>query len=945
MKKQILILLTVLMTVFLVIGLTACNKNPSTSNDGGNSSYDGGNSNTQTPVEPPKVEYTVTYDANGGKFADNQTTISQSVKEGSTLTAPNSPMRTASSFNGWATDKNGSTLWKFATDTVTSNITLYAIWGEQSATIISVDGASIDEKEMSVFMLVDNSTVSVSLSNKIVCSSDTVWKLYFDKLGQTEIPTKIAAGKSGKLNNGDNIFYLVVSSANGSQVNTYELTVHRRYQVPIKYYDSKGNLIETENTYTGYQYSVNYMPKIEGYTFNYWKDSSGKKTTEFTPYEPVYLYADCTVNTYTVALDVNGGNALDKTEYTVTYDKSFSFSTPTRTGYTFIGWFCGTTQVTNAKGESIADWTYTSDKTLSAGWQANRYSVTATVNNLSAGKVEVYANNSGLSSVDGKYDYDSKVTIKATTYSGYTFLGIYDKNGNKVNDNENLFYTTTLGDEEESYTAKWIKVTIESNLNTAGSVTSLNETYKAEEEVTVIATTNLGYTFVGWYNGKTELTKELSYTFKMPTENVTYTAKWIKVTIESDLNMAGSVTSLNETYKVGEGATVTATKNLGYTFMGWYNGETELTKALSYTFTMPAENITYTAKWKIAEEMNNFIFSSTATTCQITGVKDKTVKKIIVPEYTTFITKGAFSGCGSLTSITLPFVGDSVNKSTDFYQYPFGYIFGDDFYTGGVVVYQNYYGSSTSSATNDYYYIPKSLTSVTITGGNILYGAFSYCTSLTSITLSNSITSIGEYAFSSCTGLRSITLPDSVKSIGEYAFSGCSGLTSVMIPDSVTSIGREAFNYCTGLTSITIPNSVTSIGNEAFCGCTGLKNVIIPNSVTSIGYSVFYGCTDLTSITIPDSVTSIDGLAFYNCDSLTSVTIGNGVTKIDKDAFRGCNGLTSVYYHGTADEWNKIGFGPHNESLTNAAIYYYSGTKPTESGNYWHYEGGVATPW
>ena len=167
-------------------------------------------------------------------------------------------------------------------------------------------------------------------------------------------------------------------------------------------------------------------------------------------------------------------------------------------------------------------------------------------------------------------------------------------------------------------------------------------------------------------------------------------------------------------------------------------------------------------------------------------------------------------------------------------------------------------------------------------------------TSVTSITIPNSVTSIGEYAFYGCTGLTSITIPNSVTSIGEYAFYGCTGLTSINIPNSVTSIVGYAFSGCTGLTSITIPNSVTSIGSSAFYGCTGLTSITIPNSVTSIGNGAFYGCTGLTSITIPNSVTSIGNGAFSGCTGLTSITIPNSVTSIGLNAFSGCTGLTSI---------------------------------------------------
>lgn len=225
------------------------------------------------------------------------------------------------------------------------------------------------------------------------------------------------------------------------------------------------------------------------------------------------------------------------------------------------------------------------------------------------------------------------------------------------------------------------------------------------------------------------------------------------------------------------------------------------------------------------------------------------VKNIIIPDTVENIGSGAFAGCSSLESITVPFVGaKSGVTSSDTDQYPFGYIFGTSSYTGSIATKQSYYGSSTSSTTSTTYYIPSSLKSVTMTGGNILLGAFENCKNLTSVTIPDSVTSIGWAAFRGCTGLTSITIPDSVTSISGWAFYGCKGLTSVIIGNSVTSIGENAFNGCSGLTSITIPDSVTSIGDRAFAGCEGLASVIIGNGVTNIVEGAFWGCIGLTSI-------------------------------------------------------------------------------------------------
>ena len=242
------------------------------------------------------------------------------------------------------------------------------------------------------------------------------------------------------------------------------------------------------------------------------------------------------------------------------------------------------------------------------------------------------------------------------------------------------------------------------------------------------------------------------------------------------------------------------------------------------------------------------------------------------------------------------------------------------------------------------------------------------------------VTKIGEDAFQDNTTITSVTIPDSVTEIGANAFAGCTNLTSVTyggdwsnltiqsgnpavedaakdaaneqlfdfefilnntavvvirykgtaadvtIPSRykgkpVTMIDHAAFHNNSAVTSVTIPDSVTAIPDDAFGFCSQLTNISIPNSVTFIGFSAFNSCTSLKSITLPSSLSTIQSYAFYNCGNLKTIRIPVSVTSIGNCAFDVCPSLMTVTYPGSKTQWDdNITKGSNNNVLENNLI-------------------------
>ena len=173
----------------------------------------------------------------------------------------------------------------------------------------------------------------------------------------------------------------------------------------------------------------------------------------------------------------------------------------------------------------------------------------------------------------------------------------------------------------------------------------------------------------------------------------------------------------------------------------------------------------------------------------------------------------------------------------------------------------------------------RSLRKVEI-GNNIrqLYRAFSGCTNLTSVSISNGLTSLGYGGFQSCSSLSHVVVPNSVTGFGTYTFQNCYSLKNVIVSSGFTTLGSDTFSEDRLLKRFAIPNSVTMIDSNAFKNCYNLKSAPIPSGVTEIGSSAFHNCTRLESVIIPKGVTWLYGYVFSGCYALTSITVPKSVT-------------------------------------------------------------------
>jgi hypothetical protein len=332
----------------------------------------------------------------------------------------------------------------------------------------------------------------------------------------------------------------------------------------------------------------------------------------------------------------------------------------------------------------------------------------------------------------------------------------------------------------------------------------------------------------------------------MPAEDLTITAKWninqYTLTIIFDNGNKDIVSTQDYGTAIKE---VEDPTKVGHTFAGW---DKEIPT------TMPAKDLIITALWNVNEELLNFTFEyeNDYSSIVITGVKDKSVTSVVVPNYVTSIAKGAFANCVDLASVTLP------NNLT-----------------------------------------------------TIADEAFKDCHRLMSVIIPDSVTSIGKEAFYNCRSLAVVTVGEKVGSIGEDAFYLCDKVIEVFNKSNLgiiagnSTYGKVASKALNVYTPSRGASNISEDANSCIIYTNGEDKIlvaykgnesqlVIANDITKIYKYAFRDNKQLTSITIPNSVKEIGDLALEHCSNLQTLVIGNGVTSLQKGLLKGCENLQSL---------------------------------------------------
>lgn len=465
------------------------------------------------------------------------------------------------------------------------------------------------------------------------------------------------------------------------------------------------------------------------------------------------------------------------------------------------------------------------------------------------------------------YNAGAAATVSASTNPGYTFAGWYDGD-EKLTDS--LTYDFAMPSESATYTAKWIKVTVVSEDTDKGRVTPLTGTYFPEDNVTVTASTNLGYAFAGWYDGDEKLTDSPVYGFEMPSENVTYTARWetraemlpfVFVSTAASLTITGVndgapqeleipdyVTGIGEYAFRGCDAVIVwdgdpSVKEIGESAFEGYAGRSfVIPDSVSDIGSRAFYNCTRLASVYIGAGVNNIASDAFIGCTALESVSNASALSISAGS-----TAYGFVGCYAPQIFNYR-DGEWKTDTED------GFVF---VYDGRAGRLEEYNGNAGELVLPDSF---EAYGGQTVTQYRIMPSVFADMT-LTSVTIGTGVTSVGSGAFENCTRLTEVHISDlgvwcaidfddesaNPLSVAGALYLNGNRVTELVIPENVTKIGNYAFYGCEWVGDLTIPAAVKQIGKYAFGGCDNVAEVTFENT-TGWYYALSSTATSGTSL-------------------------------------------------------------------------------------------------
>ena len=591
----------------------------------------------------------------------------------------------------------------------------------------------------------------------------------------------------------------------------------------------------------------------------------------------------------TITFNSNGGSYIEPK--TVSLANKY-LPSPSRTGYSFDGWYDKDLQNEIYKFDDLKD-----GMTLYAKWHllnyTINYSITSDVTNDNISKYNIETNT---------------FTLNEPTRTGYTFKGWYtnkDFTGNAITRiPKGSWGNFTLYPQWEANTYD-----VELVFNDGVTENTVVKVTYGKSYSNLPTPIRDGYIFEGWYLDENDY-NSLVNKVNVADNHVLY-AKWIEGTSELTYS------------KTSNGVEITGCSNK------------DVTSILIPTSIGGVDVVSI--KPQAFSGMNK-------------------ITEVVIPNSVTSIGEGAFYNCSSIESFTVPSVysfytlGYYFGCSSDnigLYQSQFS-----SQYTGYTP--KSLKRVTITNATGIGWYAFRSLSNLeevilpnTIT--SIGAYAFENCSGIIELDIPETVKTIGAYAFNNCANIGKIIIPSGVTEIETCSFYGLSKITEIKIPNGVISIGESAFSGCAGVAELIIPSYCTNIGKKAFSGMNKITEVVIPNSVTSIGEGAFYNCSSIESFTVPSvysfytlgyyfgcssdniglyqsqfssqytgytpkslkrvtitNATGIGWYAFRSLSNLEEVILPNTITSIGAYAFENCKGLVKVYFNGTLEEWNQI---------------------------------------